>query len=160
MENNNLGQVKISNECSYYSWISALEVENVETITTITDKLLKNNGVKIQIDEEQIILDIYVNIEFGESIPDTAFKIQENVKNTVETMTGLEVSTVNVHVQGITFYKEKAEKEEAKAHKREEAKLAKAAKKEEARLAKEAKKASKSEENDENDEDDEITIAE
>ena len=137
-----------------------VEVENVETITTITDKLLKNNGVKIQIDEEQIILDIYVNIEFGESIPDTAFKIQENVKNTVETMTGLEVSTVNVHVQGITFYKEKAEKEEAKAHKREEAKLAKAAKKEEARLAKEAKKASKSEENDENDEDDEITIAE
>ena len=148
MENNNLGQVKISNEVIVtIAGLAALEVENVETITTITDKLLKNNGVKIQIDEEQIILDIYVNIEFGESIPDTAFKIQENVKNTVE-------------VQGITFYKEKAEKEEAKAHKREEAKLAKAAKKEEARLAKEAKKASKSEENDENDEDDEITIAE
>ena len=145
MENNNLGQVKISNEVIVtIAGLAALEVENVE----------------IQIDEEQIILDIYVNIEFGESIPDTAFKIQENVKNTVETMTGLEVSTVNVHVQGITFYKEKAEKEEAKAHKREEAKLAKAAKKEEARLAKEAKKASKSEENDENDEDDEITIAE
>ena len=141
MENNNLGQVKISNEVIVtIAGLAALEVENVETITTITDKLLKNNGVKIQIDEEQIILDIYVNIEFGESIPDTAFKIQENVKNTVETMTGLEVSIVNVHVQGITFYKEKAEKEEAKAQKKEEAKLAKAAKKEEARLAKEAKK--------------------
>ena len=112
MENNNLGQVKISNEVIVtIAGLAALEVENVETITTITDKLLKNNGVKIQIDEEQIILDIYVNIEFGESIPDTAFKIQENVKNTVETMTGLEVSIVNVHVQGITFYKEKAEKE-------------------------------------------------
>ena len=91
MENNNLGQVKISNEVIVtIAGLAALEVENVETITTITDKLLKNNGVKIQIDEEQIILDIYVNIEFGESIPDTAFKIQENVKNTVETMTGLE----------------------------------------------------------------------
>ena len=113
MENNNLGQVKISNEVIVtIAGLAALEVENVETITTITDKLLKNNGVKIQIDEEQIILDIYVNIEFGESIPDTAFKIQENVKNTVETMTGLEVSIVNVHVQGITFYKEKAEKAE------------------------------------------------
>ena len=154
MENNNLGQVKISNEVIVtIAGLAALEVENVETITTITDKLLKNNGVKIQIDEEQIILDIYVNIEFGESIPDTAFKIQENVKNTVETMTGLEVSIVNVHVQGITFYKEKAEKEE-------EAKLAKAAKKEEARLAKEAKKAAKAEENEENGQDDEITIAE
>ena len=106
------------------------------------------------------VVDIYVNIEFGDSIPDTAFKIQENVKNTVETMTGLEVSIVNVHVQGITFYKEKAEKEEAKAQKKEEAKLAKAAKKEEARLAKEAKKAAKAEENEENGQDDEITIAE
>ena len=154
MENNNLGQVKISNEVIVtIAGLAALEVENVETITTITDKLLK-------IDEEQIILDIYVNIEFGESIPDTAFKIQENVKNTVETMTGLEVSIVNVHVQGITFYKEKAEKEEAKAQKKEEAKLAKAAKKEEARLAKEAKKAAKAEENEENGQDDEITIAE
>ena len=161
MENNNLGQVKISNEVIVtIAGLAALEVENVETITTITDKLLKNNGVKIQIDEEQIILDIYVNIEFGESIPDTAFKIQENVKNTVETMTGLEVSIVNVHVQGITFYKEKAEKEEAKAQKKEEAKLAKAAKKEEAILAKEAKKAAKAEENEENGQDDEITIAE
>ena len=161
MENHNLGQVKISNEVIVtIAGLAALEVENVETITTITDKLLKNNGVKIQIEDEQIILDIYVNIEFGESIPDTAFKIQENVKNTVETMTGLEVSTVNVHVQGITFYKEKAEKEEAKAQKKEEARLAKAAKKEEARLAKEAKKAAKEAGQDGESEDEEITIAE
>ena len=63
MENNNLGQVKISNEVIVtIAGLAALEVENVETITTITDKLLKNNGVKIQIDEEQIILDIYVNM--------------------------------------------------------------------------------------------------
>ena len=127
MENNNLGQVKISNEVIVtIAGLAALEVENVETITTITDKLLKNNGVKIQIDEEQIILDIYVNIEFGESIPDTAIKIQENVKNTVETMTGLEVSIVNVHVQGITFYKEKAEKEKAEKERLEKEKVEKA----------------------------------
>lgn len=159
MENNNLGQVKISNDVIVtIAGLAALEVENVETITTITDKLLKNNGVKIQIEEDEITLDIYINIEFGESIPDIAFKVQENVKNTVETMTGLEVAVVNVHVQGITFYKEKAEKEEAKAQKKEEARLAKAAKKEEARLAKEAKKAAK--EIEENDEDEEITITE
>lgn len=159
MENNNLGQVKISNDVIVtIAGLAALEVENVETITTITDKLLKNNGVKIQIEEEQIVLDVYINIEFGESIPDIAFKVQENVKNTVETMTGLEVSVVNVHVQGITFYKEKQAKEEAKAAKKEEAKAAKAAKKEEARLAKEAKKSAKEES--ENDEDDEIIIPE
>ena len=37
---------------------------------------------------------------------------------TVETMTGLKVSQVNIHAQGISFKKEKAEKEEAKQSKR------------------------------------------
>ncbi|MDK2584894.1 Asp23/Gls24 family envelope stress response protein [Romboutsia sedimentorum] len=115
MESNNFGQVKISNEViSTIAGLAALEVEGVETNTTFTDKLLKNNGVKIQIEEEEVNLDVMVMIDYGISIPDVAFKIQENVKNTVETMTGLNVSQVNIHVQGISFKKEKAEKEEAK----------------------------------------------
>ena len=67
------------------------------------------------------------------SIPDVSSKVQENVKNTVETMTGLEVSQVNIQVQEISFKKEREEKELAKQAKKEEAKLAKQAKKEEAR---------------------------
>jgi len=119
MENNNFGQVKISNDViATIAGLAALEVEGVETITTFTDKLLKSNGVKIQLEEEDVNLDIMVMIEFGISIPDIALKIQENVKNTVETMTGLKVSQVNIHAQGISFKKEKAEKEEAKQSKR------------------------------------------
>ena len=116
MENNNFGQVKISNDViATIAGLAALEVEGVETITTFTDKLLKNNnGVKIQIEEEDVNLDIMVMIDFGISIPDIALKIQENVKNTVETMTGLKVSQVNIHIQGISFKKEKTELEEAK----------------------------------------------
>lgn len=128
MENNNFGQVKISNDViATIAGLAALEVEGVETITTFTDKLLKNNnGVKIQIEEEDVNLDIMVMIDFGISIPDIALKIQENVKNTVETMTGLKVSQVNIHIQGISFKKEKTELEEAK-------KEAKQAKKEESK---------------------------
>lgn len=119
MENNNFGQVKISNDViATIAGLAALEVEGVETITTFTDKLLKSNGVKIQLEEEDVNLDIMVMIEFGISIPDIALKIQENVKNTVETMTGLKVSQVNIHIQGISFKKEKAEKEEAKQSKK------------------------------------------
>ena len=132
MENNNFGQVKISNDViATIAGLAALEVEGVETITTFTDKLLKNNnGVKIQIEEEDGNLDIMVMIDFGISIPDIALKIQENVKNTVETMTGLKVSQVNIHIQGISFKKEKTELEEAK----KEAKQAKKeAKKEESK---------------------------
>lgn len=60
MENNNFGQVKISNDViATIAGLAALEVEDVETITTFTDKLLKNNnGVKIQIEEEDVNLDI------------------------------------------------------------------------------------------------------
>nr|WP_236875330.1 Asp23/Gls24 family envelope stress response protein [Clostridioides difficile] len=54
--------------------------------------MLKNNGVKIQIEEEDANLDVMVTIKYGMSIPDTAIKVQENVNNTVETMTGLKVS--------------------------------------------------------------------
>ena len=132
MQNNNFGQVKISNDViATIAGLAALEVEGVETITTFTDKLLKNNnGVKIQIEEEDVNLDIMVMIDFGISIPDIALKIQENVKNTVETMTGLKVSQVNIHIQGISFKKEKTELEEAK----KEAKQAKKeAKKEESK---------------------------
>ena len=117
--NNNLGQVKISNDVIVtIAGLAALEVEGVETITSLTDKLLKNNGVVI-------------TVEYGIVIPDVCTKVQENVKNTVETMTGLEVSQVNIQVQEISFKKEKEEKELAKQAKKEEAKLAKQAKKEE-----------------------------
>lgn len=119
MENNNFGQVKISNDViATIAGLAALEVEGIETTTTFADKLLKNNGVKIQIEDEDVNLDVMVMIEYGVSIPDIAFKVQENVKNTVETMTGLKVSQVNIHVQGISFRKEKAEKEEAKQSKK------------------------------------------
>ena len=106
MENNNFGQVKISNDViATIAGLAALEVEGVEANTTFTDKILKNNGVKIQIEEEEVSLDVMVMIDYGVSIPDIALKIQENVKNTVETMTGLNVSQVNIHVQGIGLKK-------------------------------------------------------
>ncbi len=119
MENNNFGQVKISNEVvATIAGLAALEVDGVETNTTFTDKILKNNGVKIQIEEEDVNLDVMVMVEYGKSVPELALQVQENVKNTVETMTGLKVSQVNIHVQGISFKKEKAEKEEAKQAKK------------------------------------------
>ena len=112
MEDNNFGQVKISNDVvATIASLAALEVEGVETNTTFTDKILKNSGVKIQIDEEEVNLEIMVNIDYGVSIPEIALKVQENVKNNIETMTGLKVSQVNIHIQGISFKKDKSDKE-------------------------------------------------
>ena len=116
---NNFGQVKISNDVvSTIANLAALEIEGVESNATFTDKILKNNGVKIQIEDEEVNLDVVIMVTYGVAVHDIAFKVQENVKNTVETMTGLKVSQVNIHVQGISFRKEKAEKEEAKQTKK------------------------------------------
>ncbi len=116
---NKFGQVKISNDVvSTIANLAALEVEGVESNSTFTDKILKNNGVKIQIEDEEVNLDVVIMVTYGVSVHDVAYKVQENVKNTVETMTGLEVSQVNIHVQGISFKKEKTDREEAKQTKK------------------------------------------
>jgi len=44
-------------------------------------------------------------------IPDVSWQIQENVKKAVETMTGLTVVEVNIHIQGINMDKESKEEE-------------------------------------------------
>ena len=50
---------------------------------------------------------MYVIVRYGVKIPDVAFSIQNAVKGSVETMTGLTVKSVNINVQGVTFDKEK-----------------------------------------------------
>jgi len=64
-------------------------------------------GVKVEIKDSSAIIDIYVNVDYGVRIPELSWEIQENVKNNVETMTGLTVEKVNIHVEGISFEKDK-----------------------------------------------------
>lgn len=60
-------------------------------------------GIKVEIDGNSVVIDMSIIVEFGVKIPDLAALIQENVKNNVETMTGLEVLKVNISVDGISF---------------------------------------------------------
>ena len=55
------------------------------------------------------MIDLYIIVEFGIRIPELAWEIQESVKNSVETMTGLSVDKVNVHIDGISFKKYESE---------------------------------------------------
>ena len=48
-------------------------------------------------------MDLSIIVDYGVRIPEVAWKIQENVKRAVESMTGLQVVEVNVHVQGVHF---------------------------------------------------------
>lgn len=67
-------------------------------------------GIKVEVGEKDTKVDVNIIVEYGVRIPDVAFEIQNRVKKAVETMTGLNVVEVNVHVQGVnTDSKEEAE---------------------------------------------------
>lgn len=70
-------------------------------------------GIKASITDNSTIIDLYVIVDFGVRIPELAWEIQENVKNSVETMTGLKVEKVNIHIDGISFKKSELQPEEA-----------------------------------------------
>ena len=71
-----------------------------------------SKGIKVDADEKEVRIDVNIIVEYGSRIPDVAYEIQTRVKKSVENMTGLKVSEVNVHVQGVKTEKEVEEKEE------------------------------------------------
>ena len=62
-------------------------------------------GIRVDVENNVISIDIYVVVEYGVKIPDIAWDIQDKVKKTVEDMTGMNVIAVNIHIQGINFKK-------------------------------------------------------
>ena len=77
-----------------------------------------SKGIKVDVGEKEVKIDVNIIVEYGARIPDIAFEIQNRVKKTVETMTGLTVTSVNVHVQGVNIPEEKEEpKNEGDEHK-------------------------------------------
>lgn len=69
-------------------------------------------GIKVEVGEKETKIDVNIIVEYGTRIPDVAFEIQNRVKKAVETMTGLTVLEVNVHVQGVSAATEKEEQVE------------------------------------------------
>lgn len=58
-------------------------------------------GIKVEVEGNDTKIDVNIIVEYGSRIPDVAFEIQNRVKKAVESMTGLNVEEVNVHVQGV-----------------------------------------------------------
>ncbi len=69
-----------------------------------------SKGVKVEMTETTATIDLYIVVDYGVRIPELSWEIQENVKNNVETMTGLDVQKVNIHIEGVSFDKENEEK--------------------------------------------------
>jgi uncharacterized alkaline shock family protein YloU len=68
---------------------------------TILGKDSKYKGIKIDDDDGVYSIDVYVIVEYGALIPETAWNIQKNVKTKLESVMSLEIDNVNIHVQGV-----------------------------------------------------------
>jgi len=116
-----IGIVKISDDVvSVIAGLAAAEVEGIagmsasivgEISQIFTGKKNVSKGVKVSVENNCAIIDLYAVVEYGVKIPELAQKVQANVKKTVETMTGLTVSGVNIYVQNVIL--PKPDKEEA-----------------------------------------------
>ncbi len=60
-----------------------------------------NQGVRVQIVNDQLIIDIYVVLEYGLRISEIAHNIMSSVKFSTEKMLGIPVAQVNINVQGL-----------------------------------------------------------
>jgi len=60
-----------------------------------------HRGVEAKLAEDQIVIDLYVVIEYGTRISEVAQNVMECVKFAVEKALGMRVAEVNVHVQGL-----------------------------------------------------------
>ena len=116
MQNDESGKVIFADEVvAIISGIAAAEVEGVAAMSAnlvgnVAEKLGRKNlakGVKVEVGEKQARVSAYIIVEYGFLIPDVASGVQESVKKAIETMTGLEVVSVDVYVQGINFEREK-----------------------------------------------------
>ena len=70
-------------------------------------------GVKVEVGSQEAAVDLYVIVEYGKPIQKLAAEVQENVRKAIESMTGLHVVKVDVHVQGVSFEKENKERDAA-----------------------------------------------
>jgi len=123
---NEYGAVKIADDVvAIIAEIAAKEVKGIvgmsggiaDSITEMLGKKSPSKGVKVEVGDEETAIDLYVIVEYGVRIPDVAWQVQENVKKAVETMTGLKVVEVNIHIQGVNLEKESKQEDATSRYK-------------------------------------------
>ena len=114
--NENLGSVQVADDViAVIAGLAATEVDGVSAMAgNITNELMtkvgvKNltKGVKVDIIGQDVTIDLSLMLDYGYNIPTTCGKVQEKVKSTVENMTGLNVTDVNVRIASVDMDKQK-----------------------------------------------------
>ena len=113
-----LGNIEVAAEVlEIIASIAATDIEGVASMrgnfaSGVVERLGKKvhgKGIKTDLSEEGLVIDVYCVINNGVSIPKTALKIQKQVRQTLENMTSLQTQEVNVHITGVNFEPQAAE---------------------------------------------------
>jgi len=111
-EDGKIGEVQIADEVvAIIAGLAATEVAGVDSMAgKITNELvgklgMKNlsKGVKVDVTEEHVSVDLSLNVKYGFNIPEVSEKVQEKVKAAIENMTGLTVLDVNIRIAGVNL---------------------------------------------------------
>lgn len=111
LDSSNTGEVKIADDVvATIAAIAAGEVDGVSGITgNISDKFMNSvgikggavSGVRVDVAGNMVRVDIAIIIKYGHNVRETSKKVQDKIKNSIETMTGLNVTDVNIRITGV-----------------------------------------------------------
>ncbi len=110
-----LGSVQIADDVvAIIAGLAATVVDGVSAMAgNITNELMSKvgyksltKGVRIDIEDGKVKAELALTMDYGYNIPDTCAKVQDKVKTTIENMTGLEVTDVNIRVAGVDMRKD------------------------------------------------------
>jgi uncharacterized alkaline shock family protein YloU len=109
-----MGKINISEEVlAMIAAAAALEVEGVSALgagaggdmATVATRKGLSKTVHLSVNEDKVDVDISLLVSYGSAVPEVARAVQDAVMGAVENTSGLQVSSVNVSVTGVTFQK-------------------------------------------------------
>ena len=109
-KDNEIGAVEIADDVvAMIASLAATEVDGVSAMAgNITNELMSKvgmksltKGVRVDVLEGNVTVDLAVTMEYGFNIPVTCGKVQNKVKAAIENMTGLTCTDVNIRIAGV-----------------------------------------------------------
>ena len=90
---------KATSECYGVVGITAPRLHHGQAVLLKPE--MSNQGIQVRVVNDQIIVEVYVALEYGLRISEIAQNIMSSVKFSIEKMLGVPVAQVNVNVQGL-----------------------------------------------------------
>ena len=111
-----IGEIRVADDVvSIIAGLAATEVEGVGSMAgNITNEIVAKTGIKnlakgvrVDVMDGIVTVDLNLNIRYGYAIPEVSGNVQERVRTAIETMTGLEVGTINVRIASVDMGRNK-----------------------------------------------------